>query len=276
VTRRQFGIAAAAAASAASTPTAREVVERIQKNAGVPWRSSTSDTFKAGDPETPVTGIATTFMATLDVLRRAAAGQHNLVITHEPTFYNHLDATKPYAEDAVYKHKRAFIDSNRMVVWRFHDHWRVRKPDAGLVALAELLGWEKYQSADDAHIFVLPVTTLEKLAKEMRKRLGVRTLRATGDPKARVSRISLYPGLTAPQVAAKVNPDYDVYVGGETVETDGGAYAQDMIAAGIRKGMILLGHEVSEDPAMRRCADWLKGLVPEVPVTWLPSGEPFW
>src|SRR5581483_3622139 len=37
---------------------------------------------------------AVTMMATLDVLQRAAASGHNLIITHEPTFYNHEDNPK--------------------------------------------------------------------------------------------------------------------------------------------------------------------------------------
>jgi hypothetical protein len=41
-----------------------------------------------------VTGIATSFSATLDVFHRAAACRKNLIIVHEPTFYNHLDETK--------------------------------------------------------------------------------------------------------------------------------------------------------------------------------------
>ena len=43
-------------------------MERIQKKVGVPWTTPTVDTFKAGDPNTPVTGIAVTMMATLDVI----------------------------------------------------------------------------------------------------------------------------------------------------------------------------------------------------------------
>jgi len=45
---------------------------------------------------------------------RAAAGgseRENLVITHEPTFYNHLDRPEGMDEsDAVWKEKRAFIE----------------------------------------------------------------------------------------------------------------------------------------------------------------------
>ena len=51
--------------------TARQVLERIKSNMGVPWADQTVDTFKDGDPDMPVTGIAVTMMATFDVLKRA-------------------------------------------------------------------------------------------------------------------------------------------------------------------------------------------------------------
>src|SRR6185437_2347129 len=94
---RLVAVAAALAMSPAmfaqNKPTARQIVESIQKNVGVPWTTPTVDTFKAGNPDEPVTGIAVTMMATLDVLEQAAASGNNFVITHEPTFYNHLDET---------------------------------------------------------------------------------------------------------------------------------------------------------------------------------------
>lgn len=37
------------------TLTARDVVERIKQSIGVPWTEPTVDTFKDGDPATPVT-----------------------------------------------------------------------------------------------------------------------------------------------------------------------------------------------------------------------------
>ena len=72
------------------------------------------DTFKAGDPDTPVTGIAVTMMATLDVLQRAAAAGDNLIITHEPTFFDHLDKADQLPEkdtDPVLAAKRLYIPS---------------------------------------------------------------------------------------------------------------------------------------------------------------------
>ncbi len=54
-------------------PTAEQIIEKIKQNTGAPWRQPTVDVFKAGDSTTTVTGIAVTMMATLDVLKRAAA-----------------------------------------------------------------------------------------------------------------------------------------------------------------------------------------------------------
>src|SRR5579863_8689492 len=61
--------------------TAKAVVERIQTKLGGEWSSAGPDGFKAGDPSTVVRGIATSAMATLDVLKKAAKANTNLVLT---------------------------------------------------------------------------------------------------------------------------------------------------------------------------------------------------
>src|SRR5437660_3436885 len=154
-------------------PTAREVIAAIQEHIGVPWKTETVDTFKAGNPETRVTGIAVTMMATLDVLQRAAANGDNLVITHEPTFFNHHDDKPEGMEenDPVLKEKRAFIEEHHLVIWRLHDHWHRRNPDGIQAGMTRALGWEKFQNAENQNLYTLPETTLRKLAEEVAKRL---------------------------------------------------------------------------------------------------------
>ena len=279
--RRRFLILAAAAPAPAAAqdrrPTAAEIVERIRKNVGVPWRTTTVDTIKAGDSDTPVAGIATTVMATFDVLQRAAASGKNLIVTHEPTFYNHEDQTKEFVDDPVYSAKAAFIQKNRMVVFRFHDHWHARRPDGVMAGVIDALGWEKFR-AEGQRGFTLPATTLEGLARDLRDRLKVRTMRVIGDPKLPVSRVAFSPGYTSLQAAVRTigRSEADVMVLGESREWEGIEYAQDAIAAGMKKGMIVLGHAISEEPGMKECAAWLKTFVPEVPVEFIPAGEPFW
>ena len=53
-------------------------------------------------------------------------------------------------------------------------------------------------------------------------------------------------------------------------------YAQDAIASGQKKALIVLGHVVSEQAGMKYCAEWLKGFVNEVPIEFIAAAEPFW
>src|SRR5258708_31208762 len=74
--------------------TGREVVELVKQKIGVPWRDqSYRDTFKFGDPDAPLKGIATTMMVTFGMLKRANEAGLNMVIAHEPTFWNDRDET---------------------------------------------------------------------------------------------------------------------------------------------------------------------------------------
>jgi len=260
-------------------PTAREVIAAIQEHVGVPWKTETVDTFKAGNPETRVTGIAVTMMATLDVLQRAAVKGENLVITHEPTFYNHLDRPEGMEDnDAVWKEKREFIEKNGMVVWRFHDHWHLRNPDGILAGMVQALGWENYQSAENPHLFRVPEITLEKLAADVAKRLNTPVLRAVGDPGMKVTKLGLSPGSAGFQreTHALEMENVEVLLVGETREWETVEYAADAATEGKRKGLIVIGHVPSEQAGMEECARWLKTFVKEAPIEFVATKQPFW
>jgi putative NIF3 family GTP cyclohydrolase 1 type 2 len=260
-------------------PTAAEVVAAIQEHVGVPWKTDTVDTFKAGNPETRVTGIAVTMMATLDVLQRAAVKGENLVITHEPTFYNHVDRPDGMDEsDAVWKEKREFIEKNGLVVWRFHDHWHLRNPDGILTGMVKALGWEKYQNAENPHVFTVPETTLEKLAADVAKRLETPVLRVVGNPEMRVTKLALSPGSAGFQreTHALEMENVEVLLVGETREWETVEYAADAVSEGKRKALILIGHVPSEQAGMEECARWLKTFVKNAPIEFVATKQPFW
>jgi len=261
--------------------TANQVAAQIQSHVGIPWMVGTVDTFKAGDPGTQVTGIAVTMMATLDVLQRAAASGKNLVITHEPTFFNHLDApdSLPQKEnDAVLAAKRAFIAQHGLVIWRFHDHWHVRKPDGIEAGMVHALGWEKFQNSRDEHLFVLPETSLEKLAAGLSKRLATGVIRVVGDPNMKFTKVALAPGATgfANEARALENDNVETLVVGETIEWETVEYVADAVTEGKRKALIVLGHIPSEQAGMEECARWLKTFITGTPIEFIPTQDPFW
>ena len=272
-------LALCAACAAQQKPTARQIVAEIQKQVGVEWKQDTVDTFKAGNPDTPVTGIAVTMMATMDILQRASAKGLNFIITHEPTFYAHLDTPEGIPQDdPVWAEKRAFIEKHGLVVWRFHDHWHMRKPDGIEAGNVHALGWEKYQSPDNQYLFVMPETTVKQLAKQVAAKLESSVLRVVGDPEMKVTKVGFSPGAAGSQreIQALERDDVQVLMVGETREWETVEYAADAISEGHKSALIVIGHIPSEQPGMEECTRWLKGFVKDVPVEFVPAKQPFW
>lgn len=275
-----IGLTATQLAHSQTAPplTAGQVIDRIKANIGLPWRAQTVDNIIAGTAETHVKGLATTMMATLDVVQRAAAAGKNLVITHESTFFSHQDRTDQIQLDPTYQFKLDSLNKNRLVVFHFHDHWHGRKPDGIATGMMRELGWEKFADPQNPKSFTFPEIPLARLAKEIEAKLKIRTMRVIGDPKLPVKRVlaswgtvSLLPGL--PFLA---RPEVDVLIVGETHEWELVEYAQDAIASGKKKALIVLGHVVSEQAGMKYCAEWLKGFINEVPIEFSAATEPFW
>ncbi len=262
------------------TLTAAEIIARIQKETGVRWTGQTVDVFKTGDPETPVTGIVTAMFATMDILKQAVAKNCNLIITHEPTFYNHLDDTVALVgtHDPVYKEKRKYIEDHKLVIWRFHDHIHMMNPDAIIAGVVNRLGWKKYEVKPGISYFVMPETSVRDLATEVKKSLGISMMRVIGDPGFKVTKVAFAPGAPGSemQMAAFAREDVEVLLIGESREWETIEYARDATEQGKHKAMIILGHVPSEEAGMEECALWLKTFIKEIPVNYIQTPEPFW
>src|SRR6185437_14341958 len=98
-----------------------------------------------------------------------------------------------------------------------------------------------------------------------------------GDPQTPVSKAFLSHGFfLVPELQRILEHDPDLVVIGEPVEWEAGPYFEDVVASGKKKGMIVLGQEVSEEPGSGEVAAWLKTFIRCVPVEWMPAGEPVW
>ena len=84
------------------------------------------------------------------------------------------------------------------------------------------------------------------------------------------------PGYATPRMAT----DVDVVIGGEQQEADGGfdnvEYVMDAVALGMAKGVIMLGHVISEQAGMEDFGKWLRTFLPDTPVQFVPAEEPYW
>lgn len=237
----------------------------------------TVDTFKSGDPSQEVTGIVTTFLASFDVIQRAVNLGANLIITHEPIYYNHRDEVDWLADDPVYRAKRELLDENNVVVWRFHDYWHRHQPDGILTGMVKALRWEEYVISDKPLVFNIAAVPLQELAFFFKSKLDIGTVRVVGDLGLTCQRVGLLLGAVSGrrQIEFLSHEDVDVLICGEIDEWETSEYVRDAVAEDKNKALIILGHANSEEPGMRWLADWLGTKFPGVSITHLPVGDAF-
>jgi putative NIF3 family GTP cyclohydrolase 1 type 2 len=257
---------------------ANEVLEIIKANLTCSWAEKTVDTFKSGNPGDQVTGIVTTFIATMDVLKKAVELNCNLIITHEPTFYNHLDQVDHLKNDPVYKEKVKYIEDHGLIIFRFHDHWHMTRPDGIFTGMIDKLRWEDEIIDADALIFEFPESTVGEMALDLKILFNNSPIRVIGDPEMKFTKIGFSPG--APgymnHVRMLEREDVDVLVAGEVPEWESITYVRDAAGLGMKKAMILLGHVNSEEAGMEYLSEWLTGILDGIPVHFVPAGDPFW
>ena len=115
--------------------------------------------------------------------------------------------------------------------------------------------------------------SLDETARNIQRQLGTRNVVVVGDPGLRVKTIG-----DCAHVLSSVLPALgacDVAVVGETPQHDTFEYLRDAMSLGMKKGVSSISHEGLEEWGMQDCAVWLQTLVPEIPVAWISSHDPF-
>jgi putative NIF3 family GTP cyclohydrolase 1 type 2 len=202
-----------------------------------------------------------------------------MIIPHEDLYWNDADNTTiAEADTLVYKTKVDFMIKHDIVVFRIHDHMHRQRPDFTFSGTAREVGLDPMtETAPNSHRFVIPETTLGELAARVKKIRGDDAIRVVGDPNAKVSRIAVGAGMATPQ---NNSPDIDVVIGGEQREADQGQdspeYKMDAATLGVKKGWIVLGHNMSEESGMQEMAVWLRPVVPELKVVHVRAGIVYW
>ena len=242
---------------------------------GAPF-SDTVDTVKTGDTSQEIAGIVTTFMETSQVIEEAIRLGVNFIITHEPTFYNHLDKTDWLADHPSFQAKRKLIEKSGLVIWRFHDYLHSLPPDNTVLGLIEELGWQ-VETSEEPFVCHIPPMTLLALAQRVKQRLGLGAVRMVGDLASTCKTIGVSPGSPPGEMQISVlgRADVDVLITGEINEWETSEYARDATHLGFKKGLIVTGHSSSEEPGMKRIIPRLQGRLPGVSIQFISTGSAF-
>jgi putative NIF3 family GTP cyclohydrolase 1 type 2 len=263
---------------------------------GHPMSTAMYEGLCAGNSQTVVRGVAVCYAPTVDVLRRASAERMNLVISREHPFFLHGGLNYSYTtggleaalkDDPVVQAKREIINTNKLMVYRFGAAWDNFRPQAQSRSLALALGLkpDDPRIGDRARGVVcnLPKTALTALAQTAADKLKALSCRTVGNPEAAVTRIAVLAGETDPKEALAellADPKIDGIVaggGGVVDEVDGAiSYLQDLIATGRRIAMLAVGYGPSQQPGVGEMAQWVRTVLPDFKVQWLPVDDPSW
>ena len=274
----------------------KEIIKAIISATEVPLipAGKTCDLLITGDPEKEVKKIGSTFMATVDVIRRAVEEGVDLIITHEPTWFTGVDNLDWVEGDPVYEAKKKLVDESGIAIWRFHDYMHFAREDGIYRGFDRQTGWRFYRMPPLPRgeevmpgirfdgCYQIPETTLRGLASFLQETFSMPDIRYIGDPDMRVSRVGVLPGGGSLGLGVEQMPmllmarrNLDVLLCGDLTEWTLPAYVRDASQMGMNKGIIVLGHERSEEPGMKYLGDWLSFYLPDIPVVFLDAGEPF-
>jgi putative NIF3 family GTP cyclohydrolase 1 type 2 len=265
-------------AVATKTLNARQIITEMQTHLSCAWSAETVDTFKTGNPDDAITGVAVCIFADMATLRDAVAKNCNLIIVHEPTFYNHLDNTDGLADDPVFRKKNEYITKHKLIIFRFHDHWHKTVPDGIYMGMIDKLGWKANQTDSSMLFFKFDEQTVGGFAQKLQEKLKGSQLRIVGDPLMRFTNVALAVGAPGSQthISLLKGEFTELLVAGEAPEWETYEYALDASMLGMKKAAIFTGHIASEEAGMEYCASWMKTFIKEIPVIYLENGPSFW
>lgn len=269
----------------------KEVIREVIKKCEMEPLIRTGDRIIEGDLEQEITGIVTTFMATVDVIERAHEIGANFIITHEPTYFTGNDRLDWLENDTVYLAKKALLERYGITVWRFHDHMHKAETDGIFAGMRREFGWESWRIQSekkeagwryDDMIYEIPETTVGALAGRLKERLHLPVMRIVGKPEQSVRRVGLLLGGISLGTGDEARPmklmedeKLDVIICGEIMEWTLCAYVRDASMLGQKKALIIPGHNRTEEAGMKYLPEWLSSITGKIPVTFVEAGDPF-
>lgn len=235
----------------------------------------TCDVLKAGSPDKEVGKIAVTMMPTVAVIREAEKWGADLLIVHEPLYYNHMDN---HTEETIENEKRKIVENSGMTIYRYHDFAHYSHSDIIIDGLIRAMGLEG--ETEDAGTFAVkrihlkePKTPAE-IAQIIEKNLNAHHIRIAGLTDVPCSLVSVTPGAIGPYLKKELeNPESEIVLAGEISEWAIAEYVRDAVALGHKKSLLVLGHAVSERDGMMLTSEVIKELFPQLETKYFDCGD---
>lgn len=232
------------------------------------------DTLKSGNADKEINKVAVTMFPTVNVIKEAKEWGADLLIVHEPLYFNYKEGEPDY----IVKEKMKLVEESGLTIYRYHDHPHYTIPDVIAAGEFKYLGLKGEIETTDVFDLVRfhldkPVTALE-LSEIIKEKLNVKYVRIAGTLDKPSTVISGMFGAPGNIVESELkNENSEILIVGETSEWAYAEYARDADQLGYNKTLMVLGHVGSERDGMRYTADIIKEKHPELMVKYIECEE---
>ena len=227
-----------------------------------------------GDENKEISKVGVCMMPTVEVLKSAIEWGTDLLIVHEPMFYDHMEN---YEENSVVNAKIELAKNSGMTIFRYHDYLHFRNEDIitnSAVEKLELDGTLEPSGSLVCRILTLntPMTSLE-LARRIEEKLGIDCVRIAGEKNKKSTKIATCFGSLGNIKSFIARDDVEIVLSGELCEWSDAEFARDACALGMNKSLIVLGHVLSERDGMEKLSKELATAHPELEVKYFECGD---
>lgn len=252
-------------------------IKSLKTSLATSWKETAIDVFLFGDSAIELKNIAVTMMATQEVLEAAVKRECNLIITHEPLFYNHQNKFQPIANDSVYTAKEKFLHEHGLCVFHLHDNLHHPRLDSIAIGMAQKLDWGKYRTDDSFKSFRMAGRTLQQILEDLETGLEPAALRYVGDKDTVYENVIVSWGYLMIKDAVHLlnRRENVVLIAGETWEWELVEYVQDAHQLGLGKALVITGHVPSEESGVEYFANDLQEKFPSHSITYIKTKDLF-
>lgn len=254
----------------------KEILEHFLARAEWVVRDKTVDRVIAGDPEKDINRCMATWMPSFSAIRTAVDRGMELLICHEPTFWDHWD--KDPGCNPRCSEKLRFIEKHGLVILRNHDCWD-RWPEIGIPwawgrflgfnAKPAVIGSDGYQHRYD--IEPVKFGKFAKMVATRTKKIGEPIIEVAGNPEKLVSRIGIGTGCGC-SIPTYVEMGCDC-----CIVCDDGVYYWQYVqyAKDLEIPVICVNHGTSEEPGIVTLTRYINENIDGVTAEHLQQGCQF-
>jgi putative NIF3 family GTP cyclohydrolase 1 type 2 len=257
--------------------TIRSFIHQVKTSLGIEWRETAIDTLLYGNPDIELKNIAVVMMATQEVIEEAVKKGCNLIITHEPLFYNHHHKFESILNDAVYRSKERYLRDHNVCVFHLHDNLHHARLDYIAVGMAKKLNWERYCTDDHFKYFRMPDTQLAQILNSIQTHLQPTCIRYIGDKDRVYENVVVSWGFMGIDDGIRLinRHEESVLITGETHEWEFVEYIHDAVHIGFRKALVVIGHIPSEECGVEFFCGYLQKKFPSLSIMCIPTNDLF-